>query len=392
MFRHLFKLVWNKKKQNFLLMTEILLSFLVMFTIFTFLVYYYQNYYRPRGIKYENVWAINYSAQLGMTDGDSLSRYNSSLEQLIKSMPPVEAVTLTGQNFPFTPISVGTYVSYNKSPRLQANAYLTEDSYKDLLGVIVEEGRWFSKEDDAAAQKPVVINATLKEALFGKEHAVGKSIVQNDDHVRIVGVVADLKDRSDYQAPENGIFTRLDTASQPRLGAILVKVKPGTDAVFEGRLYNAVSHAMGNTSINIRHLSGMLHDRNSLMLVPMIILMVVAGFLVINVALGLFGILWYNIHKRRGEIGLRRAVGASGNSISKQLVGEALVLSTVSLAVGTFFAIQFPLLHVFNLPAGVYLVALVLSVAFIYLLVVICAVYPGKQAAAIYPAVALHED
>jgi len=33
-----------------------------------------------------------------------------------------------------------------------------------------------------------------------------------------------------------------------------------------------------------------------------------------------------------------------------------------------------------------------LSIAFIYLLVIICAFYPGKQAAAIYPATALHED
>ena len=124
----------------------------------------------------------------------------------------------------------------------------------------------------------------------------------------------------------------------------------------------------------------------------MIILSIVAGFLIINVALGLFGVLWYNINKRRGEIGLRRAVGATGNSVSKQLVAEALVLSTISLIVGCFFAFQFPLLNVFDLPAGVYLVAIALAIAFIYLLVTICALYPGKQAAAIYPAVALHEE
>jgi len=73
-------------------------------------------------------------------------------------------------------------------------------------------------------------------------------------------------------------------------------------------------------------------------------------------------------------------------------VGEAVVLSTISLIVGSFFAVQFPLLNVFDLPTGTYLIALGLAVAFIYLLVVICAFYPGRQAAAIYPAVALHED
>jgi putative ABC transport system permease protein len=47
---------------------------------------------------------------------------------------------------------------------------------------------------------------------------------------------------------------------------------------------------------------------------------------------------------------------------------------------------------VFDLPAGVYLTAILLSVLFIYGLVFICSIYPGKQAAAIYPAAALHED
>ena len=125
---------------------------------------------------------------------------------------------------------------------------------------------------------------------------------------------------------------------------------------------------------------------------PAIITIVVAGFLIINVALGLFGVLWYNINKRKGEIGLRRAVGATGNAVSNQLVGEALVLSTFALIIGSFFAVQFPLMNVFELPADVYIIAMLFSIAFIYLLVIICALYPGKQAAGIYPAVALHEE
>ena len=43
MFKHLFKLIWNKKKQNFLLMSEMFVSFLVIFAVFTLMIYYYQN-------------------------------------------------------------------------------------------------------------------------------------------------------------------------------------------------------------------------------------------------------------------------------------------------------------------------------------------------------------
>jgi len=48
--------------------------------------------------------------------------------------------------------------------------------------------------------------------------------------------------------------------------------------------------------------------------------------------------------------------------------------------------------HFFDLPAGVYITGILLSVLFIYGLVLICSLYPGRQASAIYPAVALHED
>ena len=89
---------------------------------------------------------------------------------------------------------------------------------------------------------------------------------------------------------------------------------------------------------------------------------------------------------------MRRDVGASGTAVSKQLVGEALVLSTISLVIGLFFAVQFPLMNVFGLPSNTYVIAIALAIAFIYLLVILCAFYPGRQAAAIYPAVALHEE
>ena len=53
MFKHLFKLIWNKKKQNFLLMSEMLISFLVIFAVFTLMLYYYNNYKKPLGMEYQ---------------------------------------------------------------------------------------------------------------------------------------------------------------------------------------------------------------------------------------------------------------------------------------------------------------------------------------------------
>ena len=210
--------------------------------------------------------------------------------------------------------------------------------------------------------------------------------------MKVIGVVEDLKAKGDYAEAGLAIYNRTDTSSFHWLGKILVKVRPGTDAAFEGRLYKTLANSMKNSNVEIEHLVDKRKSINYFALVPMIVLLIVAFFLIVNVALGLFGVLWYNINKRRGEIGLRRALGATGRSVSWQLVTETLILATLSLILGTFFAIQFPLLNVFDLPSGVYVTAIILAIIFIYLLVFICSLYPGRQAAAIYPAVALHEE
>lgn len=389
MVKHLFKLIWNKRKQNFLLITEMFVSFLVIFGLFSFLVYSYKNYKEPIGFDHKNVWVVNYGPLENLERTDSMLLFYASLRQLLHAMPQIKEATFTGNNVPFSMNSSNTGTEYN-GKRVFTNVYQAEESYLTVLNIQMQQGRWFTAEDKVAKIAPVVINEKLKEQLFGTADAIGKSIGTDMDKLNVIGVVKNLKDKSAYQAVEQGMYRKMDTSGL-RWSTLLLKVQPGADAAFESRLYKTLSNAIG-TSIEIEHLENKLKTKNKIMLVPMIITGVVAGFLIINVALGLFGVLWYNINKRRSEIGLRRAVGATGGSISRQLVGEALVLATLSLLLGSFFAVQFPLLHVFDLPAHVYLTALFLAVGFIYLLVTLCAFYPSTQAAAIYPAVALHED
>jgi putative ABC transport system permease protein len=394
MFRHLFILIWNKKRQNALLISEMLLSFLVMFAVFTLAVYAYRNYKKPMGMDYGNVWAVNFNNPLNAENADSLGRFYEGLRGTLRSLPLVRDVAFSSDNLPFYENTSVGHVSYNGKSTGRVNTYMVSDAYAAVLQMQVLEGRWFTREDAVAKNQPVVINRTLKEQLFGTGTAIGQLLGKEDDKnkQKIIGVVEDLKAKGDYAVAGPGIYWRIDTSDLHGLGRMLIRVAPDADAAFEGRLYKTLANAMKHANIEIEHLVNKRTTINYWALVPMIVLLIVAGFLIINVALGLFGVLWYNINRRRGEIGLRRAVGASGHSVAAQLVGESLIIATFSLCIGIFFAVQFPLLHVFDLPAGVYITAILLSVLFIYGLVLICSLYPGRQAAAIYPAVALHED
>jgi len=392
MFNHLFKLIWNKKKQNFLLMLEMLISFLVLFAVFTLVVYYYQNYKKPLGIDYSNVWVINYNNSLKTENSDSLVMFYETLRKSVKSLPHVMEVSFSSSNIPFSQNTTQNSITYNGKQFSDINDYKAEDSYLEVLNMQLLSGRWFSREDDVFKDRPIVINNSLKELLFGEEDAIGKFTGTTGDRQKIIGVVEDVKFKGDYSVAGRAVYNRLDTSAFRWLEKILVKVSPGATPVFEERLYRTVAGHMKNANVEIEHLSDKRKNINYFLLVPMIILLIVAGFLIINVALGIFGVLWYNINKRKGEIGLRRAVGATGKSVAVQLVTESVILATLSLVIGIFFAIQFPLLNVFDLPSGIYLSGIFLSVLFIYLLVLICSFYPGKQAAAIYPAAALHEE
>lgn len=392
MLQHLFTLIWNKKKQNALLISEILLSFLVMFAIFTLLVYSYRNYKKPMGMDFENVWVVNFSSPLQTNNTDSLTRYYEMLQTNLQSMPMILETAMSNSYIPFSNNTVQSGLLFKGKQLHSINWFQVSDSYAATMNLKILEGRWFTKADAVGKNLPIVINRTLKEKLFGTQPAVGQSSGNPTDDRKIIGVVEDVKVKGDYAAAGPGLYNRLDTADYHYLGRMLIKVTPDADAAFEGRLYKTLAGYMKTANIEIEHLADKRKTINYWTLVPMIVGLIVACFLIINVALGLFGVLWYNINKRRGEIGLRRAVGATGNAVSAQLVGESLLIATLSLIVGIFFAVQFPLLNVFDLPAGVYIAGIVLSALFIYALVLICSLYPGRQAAAIYPAVALHED
>ena len=53
-------------------------------------------------------------------------------------------------------------------------------------------------------------------------------------------------------------------------------------------------------------------------------------FFLLNAALGVIGTFWFRNQARRGEIGLRMAMGSSRRKLLAQFIGEALLLMTIA--------------------------------------------------------------
>lgn len=390
MLQHLFTLIWNKKRTHALLIVEILASFLVLFGVSSLIIDNLSNYQTPIGYQYKDRWVI--SMDWGQTPDSLVDPIRQQLKQRVLAYPQVVAASLSSGNTPFSNGVSNGEPSYN-GVKLYTYHYYVDPDFARTYEMPLLEGRWFDKADEAAAVTPVVINAPFRKKVFGDGPAVGKLLLNDEDKKdkkQIIGVVGNFKKDGEYERSEPGMFYRVGKTDWQN--ALTVHVRPGTDAQFEGRMMRDLSQVAKGWNLELSYLTDQRERKHNLALVPMLIFVIVSAFLLINVALGLFGVLNVSIARRRGEIGLRRALGATESSISGQFVGEMWVLSTFALVLGLLLAGQFPLLNVFDLEADVYLTAMAVSVVVIYGIVTLCALYPSRQAATVQPAVALHEE
>lgn len=364
------------------MMLEIFVSFLILFAVWSLSVYTYRNYINPVGLSTERVWAIYLQFN---TDSDSLRRMNCELvSQYLKGNRGIEAFAFSSANLPFGFSTMNNQFEY-KEKQVMSDNIAVSPAYPDVLGIQMSAGRWFTAADTVGPITPVVITRHMANDLFGSEDPLGKTFSTDR---RVVGVVEYFRHKSSFQADENCVFEPAHDWDND----MLVKVAAGTDAEFEAQLARSLQKLGKNWTVEMQHQDDMKSTQDKTVIIPILILFGVCGFLVFNVGLGLFGVLFQNISRRRGEIGIRRAVGATKKQIMRYFVGETLVIATFGVVLGVFFAVQIPLLGVFDIEGIIYFWGIIFATLSIYLIATLCAFYPSRQAAIIYPAIALHEE
>jgi putative ABC transport system permease protein len=313
-----------------------------------------------------------------------------------RALPEVVAVGRTSSNTPFSGSLNGSPVTTQDEKIIveHASGHSVEDPLREVFELPLVAGRWFDHRDDAAALRPVVLSRSLAEQLFPGQSPLGQVVRRIDENFRVVGLVEQFRADGDLEEPRPAIFLRVNPQDTTlnEASTLLLRVRPGAGAELERRMSTSILATAKGWNVSITTLPEQRAAQLKRTLTPLVALGLVCGFLILNVALGLFGVLWQTINQRRAELGVRRALGATAGAISGQVLGEILVLTTFGLGLGLLVAAQFPLLGVFNIKAGVYLTAMALAAVGLYLLATICALYPSQLAARIQPAVALREE
>ena len=405
MIRHILRLIWNRRKSNAMIMIEIFLSFIVLFALGSLIYFSVGNYLTPLGFTYDNVVVLRMNSN--QVDYDPREMI-LQIGREIRSFDEVLQVSMASSNLPYARNYWGTTMT-GGGRDFHSDYFFVDDDFAGTMGIVLIEGRWFGPEDNSARMKPIVINRTLCEAMFGSQPALGKIVTEGDydpnhgdrdsarkvDEFTVIGVIDNYRFDGEFSSVRNGHFRRndlTDSTSNSTVGA-LIKVRPGAGVPFEEKLMKRIQSMAPGWTFRIEPMKDMRRTYLREMILGAMPLVIIGGFLIFNVALGLFGILWYSINRRRGEIGLRCVVGADSRRISGQILGESLMIATLGIVLGVFFAIQVPIAGLFEMVGvGTYLLAIFSAAAFIYLIVAACALYPSRLAARIQPAEALRDE
>lgn len=416
MIRHLLKLVWKRKRASALLTLEILISFLVLFGVGMLAATGILRYRKPLGFAYNDVWVASISIPQ-LEDPTSSSETTSSgweertrqrrvreapfradLDRImreLRAMPQIESVAAAGA--PAYSGSQWESTTGFEGRKVRMTRDSVTDGYEKVMRMKLVRGRWFGSEDEAANLPPLIIDTDLAQEMFPGREALGQKFSFDDGNdYRIVGVIEPF--RKDGEFAQDKVQMAFDRVSlngwrgeMPRF--IVLRVKPGTPAEFEEALTAQLHSLAPDYHIRIRHMDAMRRNQNRQFVSPVIMGVVVSAFLIGMVALGLSGVLWQNVTRRRREIGLRRALGATGSSVHRQILIEVALLATFAVALGVIIVAQLPILGIFKLVTPVaYAIGIAGALATIYALTLLCGLYPSWLAARVQPAEALHYE
>jgi putative ABC transport system permease protein len=221
----------------------------------------------------------------------------------------------------------------------QAESYFNSvtPEFFAALGIPLLAGRVLADADAGPLPRAAVVNQAFVRRFFPGGIAVGHSYRTADSGsipVAIVGVVADARVESLRDAPVPMAFLPLPTDSTVGSGVSLVVRSTIAPSVLERQLLDIGSSVDRGIGFTFRSLPEQVRATVSQ---DELLARLSAGFAVVALllaAIGLYGLMSYDVARRRGEIGIRLALGASPPGVMRMVLRDVAVMTAVGVAAG----------------------------------------------------------
>jgi putative ABC transport system permease protein len=270
-------------------------------------------------------------------------------------------------------------------------------SYFRAMGIPLLAGREFTDQDTAQSPPVIVINQTLARRFWPQGQPLGERVslldVAGGRRAEIVGVVGDVKpehieneDRPTIygpypQLPFVTVVMVLKTAGPPLSLAATVerevhRIDPEQPVADVRSMEMLVDQSVAGSRFNA------------------VLLGVFATLAFVMAAVGIYGVVSYDVSERTHEIGLRIALGAQSRDVQRLVIGQGARLAAFGIAAGLSAAIAVTRLMesmLFGVKANdAYTFA---AISLMLGLVALVACYlPSRRATALDPLIALRHE
>ena len=329
-------------------------------------------------------------------NSEAFSFYGRVLERL-KAIPGVQAVSLVrtrpGSGWETTGgITIDGTDFRSDAPHVSVSQNSVGPDFFHTLGIPVLLGRDLTDADTPSSPPVVLVNEMFAKR-FLKDGALGHR-VGNSPGAEIVGVVKDSRYARVREVPIPAVYYPLSQAGM--MGQITVEIRASGDPM---TLLGATRKAVQEFDPNLPVQKPMTQAAqfSETYVTPTLFARLALAFAVLAVVLvasGVYGTLAYRVQNRTSEIGIRMALGAMRESVTRMIVGESLFVFILGVGCGlpiSFLVARFLRSQLYQLG---YLdgTSFALAITVVFLVAMVAAVLPARRAAKVDPMVALRYE
>jgi len=286
--------------------------------------------------------------------------------------------------------------------------YGVTGNYIDIDTSKIDQGRFFTDEEDDNLSQVVVLGSKVKQDLFGNNDFLGKRIKIGRTNFTVIG---SLQDRG------GALFFDLDDMVYIPVQTLQKKIE-GIDYI---SIIVATMHDTSLDQVTKLDIEDLLRERHSItdpykddfavttqeeaqdLLSSIldglqILLIAIASISLIVGGVGIMNIMYVSVSERKYEIGLRKSVGATKRSILWQFLWEAVGITGVGGLMGVLLGVLvsfgisqaadiYGFAFVFTIPPQAFIIA----VGFSVVVGLVFGLYPARQAAEFDPIDALRK-
>jgi len=311
--------------------------------------------FEPHGILTFSL-AIPYSPQNSTPEG--MRAYLRAVDQKILSVPGVRAVSLTWAAVPLTGDDDEEYFwlpGEVKPTELMdmhwALRYIVEPGYLNAMGIPLRRGRFLTDGDRAGAPPVVVIDEDLARRYFGDANPIGRQVNLNSSNATatIVGVVGHVMqwelDNDTQFSLHSELYVPFSQISKDSLidssGFVSdLVVRADNPAI----VFPAIQQALRTMNAEQvpylpKTMDEFIDESLAARRFSMVLLGGFAALALLLAGIGLYGVISYLVSRRRQEMAIRMALGASRGDVLAWVMIRGARLALIGAGVGLIAAL-----------------------------------------------------